>query len=461
MFKTRPCSSLPYFRAGCGPLVVMCATGAANSSARANFTQPFSNLAGSLADRYLLVGVGLPSAKGGAQVARRLEDTLETLVHEHGRAVAIEHAETGGHLYQLARSRPDLFAGMIGGAAPLQELPSSVPALELDTTWADQTDANRASVVDFLHRIHPPFDPESHVREPDKAAEIGPQPSQTASFYIDPQLQPALAEAYYPQWDPIGTRERAAANARPAVISPGTRLQVVEIGAVSVRVWHPPGKAERALLAIHGGGFMAGSAQADDQRNSELAARLNAVVASPDYRLAPEHPFPAAANDCLAALGALDLPLFILGDSAGGGLAETTAVMMLERGEAPMGLIMLEPFLDPSMSGRSMRIHHQAQMWNRVKAYHAWRAYLADTHPGELPRLVDHPGCGVRVLTVVAAADSLRDEGIIWTTDLVDVGFNAALHMLAGTYHGGLSTPGTQVWEQVKSLIENFMEVRQ
>ena len=64
------------------------------------------------------------------------------------------------------------------------------------------------------------------------------------------------------------------------------------------------------------------------------------------------------------------------------------------------------------------------------------------------------------MLTVVASADLLRDEGIVWTTDLVDAGFNAQLHMMPGTYHAGLSVPGTRVWKRVLVLIENFVTER-
>lgn len=335
----------------------------------------------------------------------------------------------------------------------------------------EDAEAFQAVVDSFLDRVHPALDPEAAVREPGEPAVVGPQPSQTAEFYIDPQLRGPLAEAYYPQWDPIGTRERTEANLPPTAAAEGTELDVREFEGVSVRVWNPPASAERVILAIHGGGFMAGRADFDDERNSQLAARLNAAVVSPEYRLAPEHPFPAAAEDCLSAVRMLErdglvgessqaLPFFIYGDSAGGGLAESVGAMLLE-GEAvsPAGFIMLEPFLDPSMSGRSIRVHQDAQMWNHMKAYHAWRAYLQGTHPRELPRLIDHRDREhlPRVLTIVASADLLRDEGIAWTTDLVDAGFNAQLHMMAGTYHAGLSMPGTRVWEQVQQLMEDFV----
>lgn len=579
MFRTHPDSSLSYVSAGAGPLVVLC-HGVTDSAAA------LSDLVGRLADRYLVVaidGLGHGLSRTSTATEREapmasalaaLADTLDLLVHEHGRAVGIGHSMGGALLTRLAVQRPDLFAGVIGedpswlSPSHAQRYVAGIPAtlahhrairsapagtlehnqaehpawpeaeragwlaanlqVDLDflatgevgdTDWRDvatklsvptlivsgdgadvvlgqsglheidqlrnaniathmvagashcvrrdDAEAFQTVVNDFLSRVHPPLDPDAAVRLPGEPAVVGPQPSQTTQFYIDPQLQRALTEPYFPHWDPVGTRERADANARPAIIAPGTALDVVEVDGQTVRVWHPPTTPERVIFAIHGGGFMAGRPAYDDERNSELAAQLNAVVASPEYRLAPEHPFPAGARDCMVAAQwietTFDLPLYVYGDSAGGGLAETTAAMLLERGSTPpAGVIMLEPFLDPSMSGRSIRTQQDAQMWNRRKAYHAWRAYLADTHPRELPRLIDHAHGNFlpRVLTVVASADLLRDEGIVWTTDLVDAGFNAQLHMMPGTYHAGLSVPGTRVWKRVLALIENFVTER-
>ncbi|QTG75914.1 alpha/beta hydrolase [Trueperella pecoris] len=316
-----------------------------------------------------------------------------------------------------------------------------------------------AIVREFLARVHPPFDADAVIRQPGTQAEVGPQPSQTASFYIDPQLRPELDQPYYPQWDPIGTRLRWSSPDEPPLVD-GASLEVVDIDGTTMRIWRA-GEPRRVIVAIHGGGFMAGSADGDDERNAGLARRLQAVVVSPEYRLAPEHPFPAGALDCACvaewARNEWELPFYILGDSAGGGLAESAAVMLLENGERLDGVIMLEPFLDPSMASRSIRTHADAQMWNRGKAHQAWKAYLAGRNPRELPRLVSVGEHRPRVLTIVASADLLRDEGIAWTTKLVDAGFDASLHMISGTFHAGLTLPDTRVRERVFELIADFV----
>ncbi|MGV4327000.1 alpha/beta hydrolase [Trueperella pyogenes] len=315
-------------------------------------------------------------------------------------------------------------------------------------------------IAPFLDRVHPPLDFAAAIRRPGTGPQVGAQPSATASFFIQPELRAALAQPYYPQWDPIGTRERGRQALAPIPVVKGVQLTVAEIDGLETRVWAPPAPSA-VVVSLHGGGFMAGSARADDERNADMARRLNAAVVSPEYRLTPEHPFPAGALDCSTiaewAMTEWDLPFYLYGDSAGGSLAETVAAMLLEDGRRIDGLIMIEPFLDPSMSGRSIRTYANAQTWNRDKSYHAWKAYLDGRHPRVLPRLVGVVEHRPRVLTIVASADVLRDEGIAWTTALVDAGFDAALHMLSGTYHVGLTIPGTRVRERVFGLITDFM----
>ena len=81
------------------------------------------------------------------------------------------------------------------------------------------------------------------------------------------------------------------------------------------------------LVSIHGGGYVAGRAAFDDAKNDELATRFGAIVLSPEYRLAPEFPFPIPVDDCISALAealerfGYERPIFVLGDSAGAGLA--------------------------------------------------------------------------------------------------------------------------------------------
>ncbi|MFA5504602.1 MAG: alpha/beta hydrolase [Vulcanimicrobiota bacterium] len=120
------------------------------------------------------------------------------------------------------------------------------------------------------------------------------------------------------------------AGAEVEDLQPGEVSRWEEFQGVRLRVLVPAGTLQGAVLAVHGGGWALGSALSDEKRNWALARRTRAVVVSPDYRLAPEHPFPAAPDDCeAAARWLLDNPwdlnkLAITGGSAGSHLAALT-----------------------------------------------------------------------------------------------------------------------------------------
>ncbi|MFT3923237.1 MAG: alpha/beta hydrolase fold domain-containing protein [Myxococcales bacterium] len=106
------------------------------------------------------------------------------------------------------------------------------------------------------------------------------------------------------------------------------------------------------VIHLHGGAFLFGSAASYRNRAMRLSFRLGAEVFLPDYRLAPEHPFPAALDDALAAyhyVRALrpNVPIFLTGDSAGGGLVLSVLIRLRELGlPQPRGAIMLSPWTD-------------------------------------------------------------------------------------------------------------------
>ncbi|WP_022868515.1 alpha/beta fold hydrolase [Schaalia vaccimaxillae] len=228
-------------------------------------------------------------------------------------------------------------------------------------------------------------------------------------------------------------------------------------------------RKEKALvLSIHGGGYVAGRARYDDERNAELIDIFSeAVVGSPEYRLAPEFPFPAGAEDCYASLLYLadrfnGLPVYIYGDSAGAGLARQVAELNIERGsKVPISaLILLEPCLEPQMSTQSFDVHADGPIWTRSASEGAWGHYLNRA----TTRLPYVPSRNVAMkmppsLIIVNPVDPLRDEGIRLATELVDAGVTTEMHMLAGTIHGALSVPGTTTWSRVKQIIQDFIEV--
>ena len=236
------------------------------------------------------------------------------------------------------------------------------------------------------------------------------------------------------------------------------------------------------ILSIHGGGYVAGMARYDDEKNAYMAVRLNADVVSPEYRLAPEHPFPAGIDDCLAALRwcarrAADqgVPLYVFGDSAGGGLAYFCALRyhneMRARsaadsgGEASLapisGIILLEPCLDPRTNTQSFYTYANGPVWTHRAGETAWAVTAtSDQAQAEVVRMLEDPQlvAGLpKVMIVANPADPLRDEDIALAQHLADCGISAELHMYAGTFHGSLSVSGNPVWEELLMLIKRFI----
>ena len=132
------------------------------------------------------------------------------------------------------------------------------------------------------------------------------------------------------------------------------------VGAIELTIADHP--ADPAVLYFHGGGYVAGSARTGTHLAAELARRAGGRALSVDYRLAPEHPYPAAVQDGLAAYagllesGASPARVLVAGDSAGGGLAVATLLAARDRGlPQPAAVTLFFPWADISRSGASMR----------------------------------------------------------------------------------------------------------
>ncbi|WP_167142279.1 alpha/beta hydrolase [Canibacter zhoujuaniae] len=221
------------------------------------------------------------------------------------------------------------------------------------------------------------------------------------------------------------------------------------------------------VLSIHGGGYVAGAARYDDARNSDLIEVFGgALVASPDYRLAPEFPWPAGATDCVRSLRYLaktypDLPLYIYSDSAGAGLAQQALMLLAESGDpvAVERAVLLEPCLEPGMVTGSFDTYCDGPIWTRAASKAAWAHYLGD--PYAVPPYVPARKVAALMpptLVIVNPVDPLRDEGVRFALDLVDAGVAVEMHMLPGTIHGALSVAETETWQRVKNEIRAFLD---
>jgi acetyl esterase len=226
---------------------------------------------------------------------------------------------------------------------------------------------------------------------------------------------------------------------------------------VPVRVYRPVRASAAApvpgILMIHGGGFVIGSVEAEHAGAALTAIGTGAVVVSVDYRLAPEHPFPAGLHDCYAALAYLHAEADTLGvdvervalsgASAGGGLAAATALLARDHGGPPVCFQMLQiPELDDRLQTDSMRTFVDSPLWNRPLAVQSWQAYLGPLHgTADVPayaapaRATDLSGLPPAYIST-AENDPLRDEGITYAQRLLQAGVSVELHQFPGTFHG-------------------------
>lgn len=174
---------------------------------------------------------------------------------------------------------------------------------------------------------------------------------------------------------------------------PNRRVEVVDlqVGGVPVTRVSPKGAPRRRhLLHIHGGGFVVGTPRGFAGYLSELALRADAVVTSVDYRLAPEHPFPAAIDDCLAAYRALcdevaPESLALVGESAGGNAVLATLVRARDEGwTPPNAAVLLSPWLDLTFSGESIERNRDREVMLEPALFRSWRDhYVGDQDPSD------------------------------------------------------------------------------
>jgi acetyl esterase/lipase len=224
--------------------------------------------------------------------------------------------------------------------------------------------------------------------------------------------------------------------------------------AVPIRIYRPEGGdgLRGGLLTIHGGGFVMGSMAMEHAAAAQIASHIDAVVVSVEYRLAPEHPFPAGVEDCYAALAwfaahAADLGvdparIGVGGQSAGGGLAAAVALMARDRGGPALCFQFLGiPELDDRLETTSMRTFVDTPMWRRPNAELSWQYYLGDAHRGEVSpyaapsRATDLSGLPPAYVSTMEY-DPLRDEGILYALRLLEAGVSVELHSFPGTFHG-------------------------
>ncbi len=248
-------------------------------------------------------------------------------------------------------------------------------------------------------------------------------------------------------------RGRGDADVEVITLSSGT----------GVRLFRPASAAEPtpALVWIHGGGYVMGSAAQDDALCRRFSTRLGVTVASVDYRLAPEHPYPAPLEDCYAALTWLaglnsvdSRRVAIGGASAGGGLAAALAQLAHDRAEViPAFQLLVYPMLDDRSAATADNPGYR--LWNPRSNRFGWDAYLGDADrsvavPGRRADLSGLPPAWIGVGT----NDLFHDEDLAYADRLRAAGVPCDVDVVPGAFHG------FDAWTPKAAVSRRFVEAQ-
>ena len=293
---------------------------------------------------------------------------------------------------------------------------------------------------------------------------------------IDPAIR-QLLDSYFTAPEESGAPDiaklRAAAvdaprlfgGAPPALADVRDATVAGPAGPVPIRIYRPSGEGPLPLvLYAHGGGWVAGSLDSHDTLCRVLANRLSAILVAVDYRLAPEHVYPAALDDVEAVwrwvrreartLGSDAQRHAVAGDSSGGNLVAALTLRLSARGEPqPARQLLLYPALDAGSAAASYREFASGYNLTGAQMRWFWDVYRAGapTNDPQLAPLAARDLTGLAPAVVaVAEADVLRDEGAAYAGRLAAAGVPTELIRCTGMIHGFLrwtgAVPAARAW---------------
>jgi acetyl esterase len=269
-----------------------------------------------------------------------------------------------------------------------------------------------------------------------------------------------------PYWEigPVAARRRMDDDA-PALFGEADAIaSIVDADAdgVPVRIYRAYDRELPGLVWFHGGGWTIGSLDSHDRLGRTLAARCGCALVSVDYRLAPEHPYPAAVEDAWTATlwaSRRFAGLAIGGDSAGGHLAAVVAVRARDRG-VPLALqALVYPATDGGLDTPSFREHADVPNLTREVMHWFWDQFCPVERRAEpeasVLRALDLRGVAP-AFVLTAEYDVLRDEGEAYARRLLDAGVPVMLTRYEGQIHGFLRMPA--VIERAREAIDQVAE---
>jgi acetyl esterase/lipase len=282
---------------------------------------------------------------------------------------------------------------------------------------------------------------------------------------VDPALWP-LVEAF----PPIDVSAETLSGFRAAMVELSVRPDASTHSDVRIREVQVPGGGKAsatircllfapsqtisagALLHIHGGGYVMGSPEMDLARNIALVRATGCAILSVEYRLAPEHPHPAGLEDCHAALawlaGQADAMkistgrIGVIGESAGGGLAASLALLARDRHSVALACqALIYPMLMPparSIDAAAPDSRTGLHIWTRASNYYCWSAYAAGAAPdpatiaGLAPDLIGLPP----TFLAVGELDLFVHDDLAYASRLLAAGCSVEAHLYPGAIHG-------------------------
>lgn len=239
---------------------------------------------------------------------------------------------------------------------------------------------------------------------------------------------------------------RAGSRIQKRLPAPGVDRLITNSG-VEIRLHRPPAHSTPApaMLWIHGGGYVIGTAAQDDVLCRKFARTLGITVAAVEYGLSPEYRHPYALEQCYAALTWLaDLPsvdsgrVVIAGGSAGGGLAAQLAFLVRDRGEIGVaGQHLVYPMLDDRTHRGSGEDNPGFRLWDRRSNELGWRSYLGEADPDSVvpARRTDLAGLPPAWIGV-GTLDLFHEEDLAYAQRLRDAGVQCQLDIVDGAFHG-------------------------